>query len=989
MLCIFRALIILSLLVSTSFAAVNQVEEVDGSPSMFPWKVKFDNGSLTNNGDGTMTHSIAGGGAATFLRLDTSNGPLTGNLSLADTYNYFVGSATEPSAFAFKYYTGGYGLYFNAGTGSYEFTTGDESSITQINVNTGTITTPGNISARADIDDTSILGRAKIGYDGLNSDLACFSHYDQMGWNTWALAQEADGDTYLSGQTIRMRLTDGTVYAGLYNSGGIDPRFYIMGAALCLGGTAGSERVFFRQSGTDPTLLDIDTPYSNLRIDLHGGMTIEDNVGIGTTDLDGTPAIGRLTVKGTTNDGSTNIFVGRDSDEANVMELDTNGQFKLYNSAGSTYTSLFTYTDDDFYINPSDPTNYVHIVCDNGNIGSAAGIDGVTSFSVINNMTGTSAIAQFGCLNDSSHTSIFATTSSTYTGLSDTVIVGNYNCANGLKIYGSLAGAGDVDIFNGAATQAMHISGGNVAIGTTDLDGTPAIGRLVVKGSTNDGSTNIFVGRDSDEANVIDIDTNGQIDAAPDTDTSHQFGRAHIGYMGFADFAGFSHVDSDSTTGYALLQNAGGQTYLNGNATANEGIHIRLGNRDAAGGTGEEVRYCDDGVNHVFAHTGYDDTQVTNLISRNKDGGSYNTAWYNYIPADSTDLRWYNGSDLLTLTTAGIIKTTNAIYLTQADGNEYIDSLADDYTDVGATTGIRLNSPLTRVTGDLYVGNDADVDPAIVFDGDTTDGQITYDEDNDIFTTTSALTAGLVTANAGISAKNGATSAGFLDIYEDSDDGSNYTRFIVQAQAGDVTYTLPNAVGGAGSVLTDAAGNGTLSWAVPAGLGDITAVGDVADGAAFNGTQGTTLTFFNAGGNATVIYDGTDIAFSKPIDVASNITSEPKHLRFNILDPATAQGVDNEICIWPVTDAAITVTKITVTLDAAANEVAGDLKYADAFIGLANATVINPFDTTSGVLADDSIASGSVASGKCIYISFDSAPSATIKQMCVDVQYNY
>lgn len=44
--------------------------------------------------------------------------------------------------------------------------------------------------------------------------------------------------------------------------------------------------------------------------------------------------------------------------------------------------------------------------------------------------------------------------------------------------------------------------------------------------------------------------------------------------------------------------------------------------------------------------------------------------------------------------------------------------------------------------------------------------------------------------------------------------GSNFTYFIAQAQAAEITYTLPAAVGNAGEVLTDAAGDGTLSWAV-------------------------------------------------------------------------------------------------------------------------------------------------------------------------------
>lgn len=73
------------------------------------------------------------------------------------------------------------------------------------------------------------------------------------------------------------------------------------------------------------------------------------------------------------------------------------------------------------------------------------------------------------------------------------------------------------------------------------------------------------------------------------------------------------------------------------------------------------------------------------------------------------------------------------LMFTQTDGNEYIDSLDDGYLDLAATTGIRLTSPLTMVTGDLYIGNNAAADPAIVFDGDTNDGQITWKEDEDYF----------------------------------------------------------------------------------------------------------------------------------------------------------------------------------------------------------------------------------------------------------------
>lgn len=59
----------------------------------------------------------------------------------------------------------------------------------------------------------------------------------------------------------------------------------------------------------------------------------------------------------------------------------------------------------------------------------------------------------------------------------------------------------------------LYIDGasGDMGIGTIDLDGTPAKGRLVVKGTTADGSTNVFVARDSAEANVLTIDTDGDL----------------------------------------------------------------------------------------------------------------------------------------------------------------------------------------------------------------------------------------------------------------------------------------------------------------------------------------------------------------------------------------------------------------------------------------------------------------------------------------------
>ena len=64
---------------------------------------------------------------------------------------------------------------------------------------------------------------------------------------------------------------------------------------------------------------------------------------------------------------------------------------------------------------------------------------------------------------------------------------------------------------------------------------------------------------------------------------------------------------------------------------------------------------------------------------------------------------------------------------------------------------------------------------------------------------------------------NGATGPGQLRLYEDTDNGTNYTAFQVGTQSGDITYTLPTADGSNGQALTTN-GSGTLAFSTIAGF---------------------------------------------------------------------------------------------------------------------------------------------------------------------------
>ena len=114
------------------------------------------------------------------------------------------------------------------------------------------------------------------------------------------------------------------------------------------------------------------------------------------------------------------------------------------------------------------------------------------------------------------------------------------------------------------------------------------------------------------------LTVNGSLNMLADTDASAQLGRVHVGYVGWGDWAGFSHVDVDATGTYALMQSSDGRTCLN--AATGQYITFRINNDnkiriDANGKLGindtAPAEYLD--VNGNINATGVlkiDDTQV-------------------------------------------------------------------------------------------------------------------------------------------------------------------------------------------------------------------------------------------------------------------------------------------------------------------------------------------------------------------------------------------
>ena len=104
---------------------------------------------------------------------------------------------------------------------------------------------------------------------------------------------------------------------------------------------------------------------------------------------------------------------------------------------------------------------------------------------------------------------------------------------------------------------------------------------------------------------------------------------------------------------------------------------------------------------------------------------------------------------------------------------------------------------------DLTSATLATTDLLLASDGGT-EGRVTLAQLDTLFSGTSktltnkTLTTPTITTpiiNAGAQLKNGSTSAGFLEFFEDSDNGTNKVTLIGPSSTADVTLTLPNTAG--------------------------------------------------------------------------------------------------------------------------------------------------------------------------------------------------
>ena len=142
--------------------------------------------------------------------------------------------------------------------------------------------------------------------------------------------------------------------------------------------------------------------------------------------------------------------------------------------------------------------------------------------------------------------------------------------------------------------------------------------------------------------------------------------------------------------------------------------------------------------------------------------------------------------------------------------------------------GYNAGGWLTTGSGNILIGYEAGVSlvnesDRLFIDNSGTSYPLIYgDFSSDALTFNgSTTTTGTSAFEDVVSIGGTTTAAGEIRLLEDLDDGSHYTAFKAQAQAANVTYTLPAADGTNGQALiTD--GSGTLSWKTSAPVASTT-----------------------------------------------------------------------------------------------------------------------------------------------------------------------
>ncbi len=381
-------------------------------------------------------------------------------------------------------------------------------------------------------------------------------------------------------------------------------------------------------------------------------------------------------------------------------------------------------------------------------------------------------------------------------------------------IYINSSADGQLDI---VADTEVQIAATTIDInGAADISGNLAVGgNLTVTGTTTFNGGTITMGDAATDNVVFGADVNSSI--IPNTDSTFDLGSSSQEWRDLY-IDGTAYLDAINFNGTAITATAAELNILDGvTATATE-----LNLIDGVTATTAELNILD-GVTATAAELNILDVSGSTIGSLSEISS---------IASDDV---------LLALDTSGggIKKVARSTLVSGLATSSAISNVVED-------TSPQLGGNLDMNGADIVTTSNATLDLApngtgtVVVRGNTNSGAIVFNcESNshgqtviaqphsagvtntmllpaganstlvslvstDTLTNKTLTTPVLTTpiANAGVQLKNGSTSAGFLEFFEDSDNGTNKVTIIGPASTADITLTLPTT---AGTVATEEA----------------------------------------------------------------------------------------------------------------------------------------------------------------------------------------
>ncbi|MAR97517.1 MAG: hypothetical protein CMG17_07730, partial [Candidatus Marinimicrobia bacterium] len=247
--------------------------------------------------------------------------------------------------------------------------------------------------------------------------------------------------------------------------------------------------------------------------------------------------------------------------------------------------------------------------------------------------------------------------------------------------------------------------------------------------------------------------------------------------------------------------------------------------------------------------TGNADTATTLATARNIGGVSFDGSANINLPGVNTAGSQDTSGNAATATA---LATARTIAGQSFDGSANISIAPTDLTSVTSTaTEINIldagtsGSSVTLADGDSLIIGDAsasnETKKVLMSDVQTYISASGGGISNVVEDTSPQLGGDLDTNGNTIQLKNGATSAGFIEFYEDTDNGTNKVTLIGPASTADVTITLPSTAGTVALTSSSITGNAATATALETARN----IG----GVSFDGTANINLPGVNTAGN--------------------------------------------------------------------------------------------------------------------------------------------